>query len=482
MRAMPLDIGTLHFVGIGGIGMSGIAEILHAMGYQVQGSDIASSANVQRLEAKGIKVHIGHRADNLFDANGNPVNVVVVSSAIKPDNPELAAARLHKLPVVRRAEMLAELMRLKWAVAVGGTHGKTTTTTMVGAMLEEGGFDPTVINGGIVNKYGTNARFGQSDWVVVEADESDGTFTRLPATVAIVTNIDPEHMDHYGDFDAVRDAFRQYVENIPFYGFAVLCTDHPEVQVLISHIRDRRIITYGMNPQADVRAVNIRADAGGSTYDVIFAVDGVEEVLRDVRLPMPGAHNVQNSLAALAIAQEMKIPAAVMKQAMESFGGVKRRFTRTGEANGVTVIDDYGHHPVEITAVLKAARSVVEGTNGRVIAVMQPHRYSRLESLFEQFCMCFNDADAVIVANVYAAGEEPIEGASRAHLAEGIRSHGHRDVRELGTPAELAPMIAAMAEPGDFVICLGAGDITKWAYALPGELQAIADATQKQRA
>jgi UDP-N-acetylmuramate--alanine ligase len=482
MRSMPLDIGTLHFVGIGGIGMSGIAEILHAMGYTVQGSDIAESANVQRLRAKGIFIHIGHRADNLNDADGNPVNVVVVSSAIKPANPELGAARALKLPVVRRAEMLAELMRLKAAIAIGGTHGKTTTTTMIGAMLEEGGFDPTVINGGIVNKYGSNTRFGQSEWIVVEADESDGTFTRLPATVAVVTNIDPEHMDYYGDFDEVRSAYRQYVENIPFYGFAVMCTDHPEVQALVSQIQDRRIISYGLNPQADVRAVNIRADAGGSTYDVIMGNDGDALVLKDVRLPMPGQHNVQNSLAALAIAHEMKMPVPLMKKAMEGFGGVKRRFTRTGQANGVTVIDDYGHHPVEIAAVLKAARSVVDGTSGRVIAVMQPHRYSRLSVLFDQFCTCFNDADQVIVADVYAAGEEPVEGAGRTPLAEGIRRHGHRAVRELENPEALADMIAATAQPGDFVVCLGAGDITKWAYALPDQLEARFTAMRKSRA
>jgi UDP-N-acetylmuramate--alanine ligase len=480
MRSMPLDIGTLHFVGIGGIGMSGIAEILHAMGYTVQGSDIAESANVQRLKAKGIFVHIGHKAENLKDAEGHPVNVVVISSAIKTNNPELASARAQKLPVVRRAEMLAELMRLQWAVAIGGTHGKTTTTTMIGAMLEEGGFDPTVINGGIVNKYGTNTRFGRSDWVVVEADESDGTFTRLPATVAVVTNIDPEHMDHYGTFDAVRRAYRQYVENIPFYGFAVLCTDHPEVQALVGQVQDRRIITYGLNPQADVRAVNIRPDAGGSTYDVIFGYDGNRQTVKDIRLPMPGEHNVQNSLAALTIAHEMKIPVPLMKGAMAGFEGIKRRFTKTGESGGVTVIDDYGHHPVEIAAVLKAGRSVVAETGGRIIAVIQPHRYSRLSSLFDQFCTCFNDADTVIVANVYAAGEDPVEGITGTALAEGIRRHGHRDVKDLAGPDALAPMIADLARPGDFVICLGAGDITKWAYALPGQLDALFESVKKQ--
>jgi UDP-N-acetylmuramate--alanine ligase len=483
MRAMPQDIGTLHFVGIGGIGMSGIAEVLHGLGYTVQGSDKADSANVKRLQEKGIRVIIGQSADNLYDADGMPVSVVVISSAIKKDNPELAAAREHKMPVVRRAEMLAELMRLKWAVAIGGTHGKTTTTTMVGTMLEEGGFDPTVINGGIVNRYGTNTRMGGGDWMVVEADESDGTFTRLPATIAVVTNIDPEHLDHYGSFDNVRAAFKTFVENLPFYGFAVLCTDHPEVQALIPELADRRVITYGFNPQADVRAVNVRSDARGSTYDVIFADwlgDGVEQTLRDVFLPMPGQHNVQNSLSALAIAHEMGVAAPVMKKAMAGFEGVKRRFTRTGESNGIAVIDDYGHHPVEIAAVLKAARQVAG--NGKVVAVMQPHRYTRLNDLFEQFSTCFNDADHVIVADVYSAGEEPIDGVNKAALTESISKHGHRHVHALESPDKLAALVATLVEEGDLVVCLGAGDITKWAYALPEQMDKAFAATRKQRA
>lgn len=483
MRAMPLDIGTLHFVGIGGIGMSGIAEVLHALGYSVQGSDKADSANVKRLRDKGIPVAIGQSGDNLRDRNGDPVSVVVISSAIKADNPELIAARAEKLPVVRRAEMLAELMRLKWAVAIGGTHGKTTTTTMVGTMLEEGGFDPTVINGGIVNRYGTNTRLGRGDWMVVEADESDGTFTRLPATVAVVTNIDPEHMDHYGSFDNVRAAFKQFVENLPFYGFAVLCTDHPEVQALVPELHDRRVITYGFNPQADVRAINIRTAAAGSTFDVVLAddlCDGMEQTLRDVFLPMPGQHNVQNALSSIAIAHEMGIAAPIIKKAMGGFEGVKRRFTRTGESHGVTIIDDYGHHPVEITAVLKAARQVAG--EGKVIAVMQPHRYSRLHDLFEQFSTCFNDADHVIVADVYSAGEAPIDGADKQSLAASIAGHGHRHVHMLDAPDKLAALIAPLAQDGDLVVCLGAGDITKWAYALPEQLDKIRAAGNKQRA
>ncbi len=463
--------------------MSGIAEILKDLGYAVQGSDIAGGYNIDRLRKKGIEVFIGHAAEHVKDAA-----IVVISSAIKQDNPELVAARSAKLPIVRRAEMLAELMRLKMAAAIAGTHGKTTTTSMVGAMLEEGGFDPTVINGGIVNKYGTNTRMGTSDWMVVEADESDGTFTKLPATVAVVTNIDPEHLDHYGDYDAIKAAFRQFIENIPFYGFAVLCTDHPAVQAMIPELSDRIVITYGFNPQADVQATNIRTDTTGSLFDVTFAEtvaaggNGEALTLRDVFLPMLGRHNVQNSLAALAIARRMGMKAAEMKAALKNFSGVKRRFTKTGEAGGITVIDDYGHHPVEIQAVLKAARQAVEGTQGRVIAVMQPHRYTRLSSLFNDFCTCFNDADKVIVADVYSAGEEPIDGADKNALAEGLKACGHKDVETLAGPDQLAEIIAQAAQPGDFVICLGAGDITKWAYALPEQLEEIFTAQKKQRA
>jgi UDP-N-acetylmuramate--alanine ligase len=480
MRIVPQSVGTLHFIGIGGIGMSGIAEVLCALGYKVQGSDIAEGYNIDRLRKAGINVFIGHKAENIEGAA-----IIVVSSAIKPDNAELAAARAKKLPVVRRAEMLAELMRLKMAVAIAGTHGKTTTTSMVAAMLEEGGFDPTVINGGIVHKYGTNTRLGAGEWMVVEADESDGTFTRLPATVAVVTNIDPEHLDHYGDYDSIKAAFHQFIENIPFYGFAVLCTDHPAVQGLIPNLSDRIVVTYGFNPQADVQAFNVRTLASGSTFDVTFApnVDGKGELtLSDIFLPMLGQHNVQNSLAALAIGRRMWISPAHMKAALAHFSGVKRRFTKTGEAGGVTIIDDYGHHPVEIEAVLKAARQAVSGTEGRVIAVVQPHRYTRLSSLFDGFCTCFNEADSVIVADVYAAGEMPIEGADKESLAKGLVACGHKNVSELPGPDALAEMIAAQARAGDFVICLGAGDITKWAYALPGQLADIYARTEKQRA
>ncbi len=466
MRALPLDIGTIHFVGIGGIGMSGIAEVMHNLGYRVQGSDLSVNANVKRLRAHGVRVFEGHSAENVAEAQ-----VLVVSSAVTPDNPEVRAARVRMLPVVRRAEMLAELMRLKWAIAIGGTHGKTTTTSMIAALLEAAGTDPTVINGGIINAYGTNARLGSGEWMVVEADESDGTFVKLPATIAVVTNIDPEHLDFYGSFDAVRRAFQAFVENIPFYGFAALCLDHPEVQAMIGRISDRRLVTYGFSPQADVRAANVRFAEGGARFDVVLT-DRTSETGRtigDLRLPMPGRHNVQNALAAVAVANEMGFDDAVVRRALGGFKGVKRRFTRTGDAGGITVIDDYGHHPVEISAVLAAARQAYAG---RILAVVQPHRFSRLRDLFEDFCTCFNQADIVIVADVYPAGEAPIEGIDRDALVEGLRAHGHRHVVALHEPAELIGLVQELAAPGDLVVCLGAGSITNWANALPAELAA----------
>jgi len=463
---LPRDIGPVHFVGIGGIGMSGIAEVMVNLGYTVQGSDQADSANVRRLRDKGVSVAIGHAAANIGGAK-----VVVVSSAVKPDNPELVAARAQRLPVVRRAEMLAELMRLKSCVAVAGTHGKTTTTSMVAALLDAGGFDPTVINGGIINAYGTNARLGAGEWMVVEADESDGTFVKLPADIAIVTNIDPEHLDHFKSFGAVEEAFRSFVDNVPFYGFSVLCADHPVVQKLIGRIEDRRIITYGENPQADVRLVDV-SHAGGTSLFTVALRDrggGAAYEIKNVALPMPGRHNALNATAAVAVAHELGVADDLIRTALAKFAGVRRRFTRTGAWNGVTVIDDYGHHPVEIAAALRAAR---ESTKGQVIAVMQPHRYTRLAALFEQFCTCFNDADAVIVAQVYPAGEAPIEGFDRDALVQGLRTHGHRHVIALDGPDKLAPLVARMAQSGDYVVCLGAGSITQWAYALPAELAA----------
>src|SRR6201993_1488967 len=432
---LPREIGPIHFIGIGGIGMSGIAEVLVNLGHTVQGSDQADGANVKRLRDKGVKIAIGHAAENLEGAK-----VVVISSAIKADNPELAAARAQRLPVVRRAEMLAELMRLKSSIAIAGTHGKTTTTSMVATLLDSGGFDPTVINGGIINAYGTNARLGAGDWMVVEADESDGSFLKLPADIAVVTNVDPEHLDHFKTFEAIQDAFRNFVENVPFYGFAVMCIDHPVVQTLVGKIEDRRIITYGENPQADARLVDLTPMGGGSQFKVVIRhrKTGAAHEISNITLPMPGRHNASNATAAIAVAHELGISDEAIRNAIAAFGGVKRRFTRTGEWNGVTVIDDYGHHPVEIAAVLKAAR---ESTNGRIIAVVQPHRYPRLQSLFEEFCTCFNDADAVVVAEVYSAGEAPIDGVDRGHFAAGLRAHGHRNVVPLPNAGELAKLV-----------------------------------------
>ncbi len=463
---LPVDIGAIHFVGIGGIGMSGIAEVLANQGYRVQGSDVAENANVKRLRDKGIPVTVGHKAENLGEAA-----VLVVSSAIKRDNPELIAARGKRLPVVRRAEMLAELMRLKTCVAIGGTHGKTTTTSLVATLLDAGNFDPTVINGGIINAYGTNARMGASDWMVVEADESDGTFLKLPADIAVVTNIDPEHLDHFHTYDAIKAAFKSFVENVPFYGFAVMCLDHPVVQDLVGKIEDRRVVTYGENPQADVRLLNIDLKGGRCRFDVLIRdLEGGQTSIDGLELPMPGHHNALNATAAIAVAHNLGIPPEKIREGLSRFGGVKRRFTKTGEWKGVSIFDDYGHHPVEIAAVLRAARA---STDAKVIAVVQPHRYTRLQALFDGFSTCFNDADAVIVADVYAAGEQPIDGADKDHLVAALKARGHRNVVALSAPEQLANHVAGLARPGDYVICLGAGSITQWAYALPGELEVV---------
>jgi len=461
---MPTNIGLVHFVGIGGIGMSGIAEVLHNLGYRVQGSDQNDGANVQRLRDKGITVHIGHRAENLGDSE-----VVVASSAIKPDNLERIAARARRIPTVRRAEMLAELMRFKNAVAVGGTHGKTTTTSMVGTILEAGGLDPTVINGGIINNLGTNARMGNGDWMVVEADESDGTFLKLPADVAVVTNIDPEHLDFYGDYNAVKKAFRQFVENVPFYGFGVMCIDHPEVQAMVASITDRRVVSYGENLQADVRFSNVVIEGQSSRFDVAIRrrKDKGTIDITGLLLPMVGVHNVSNATAAIAVAHELGVDVDGIRKGIAAFSGVKRRFTHTGAWNGVEIYDDYAHHPVEISACLKAARAAARG---KVIAIKQPHRFTRVSSLFNEFCSCFNDADMVLVAPVYRAGETPIEGVDEHALVRGLQGAGHRNARAIAGPGEIAAIVAEVAEPGDFVIFLGAGDITKWACALPDEL------------
>jgi UDP-N-acetylmuramate--alanine ligase len=464
---LPTELGAIHFIGIGGIGMSGIAEVLHNLGYRVQGSDASDNANVKRLRDKGIAVFVGHDARNIGDAE-----VLVVSTAIQRDNPELMAARERRIPVVRRAEMLAELMRLKTCVAIAGTHGKTTTTSLVATLLVAGHFDPTVINGGIINAYGTNARLGDGEWMVVEADESDGTFLKLPADVAIVTNIDPEHLDHFKTFDAIKEAFRSFVENLPFYGFAVMCLDHPTVQELVGRIEDRRVITYGENPQADVRLLDVDLSGGRSRFSVAIRDRKTKALTRidGLELPMPGHHNALNATAAIAVAFHLGMTPDAIREGLKTFGGVKRRFTKTGEWNGAEIFDDYGHHPVEISAVLKAARA---STKGKVIAVVQPHRYTRLASLFDQFATCFNDADHVIVAETYAAGEVPIPGADRDSLVAGLKAHGHRHVTALPDAASLARLVKPLASQGDYVVCLGAGNITQWAYALPGELAAL---------
>ena len=456
---LPLELGPIHFVGIGGIGMSGIAEVLIEHGYQVQGSDLRESPITRRLEKLGARIFTGQRAENLEGAE-----VVVISSAIRPGNPELDAARARGLPVVRRADMLAELMRLRSNIAVAGTHGKTTTTTLVATLLDAGGLDPTVINGGIIHAYGSNARTGTGEWMVVEADESDGSFNRLPATIAIVTNIDPEHMEHWGSFDALRRGFLDFVSNIPFYGLAVCCTDHPEVQALVGRITDRRVVTYGFNAQADVRAENLRFEAGRAHFDIELQAEGRR--IEGCTLPMPGDHNVSNALAAVAVARHLGMKGEEIRAALAGFGGVNRRFTKVAEIGGVTIIDDYGHHPVEIAAVLKAARQYA-GAGRRVIAVHQPHRYSRLSNLFEEFCTCFNEADIVGISEVFAAGEAPIPGASRDDLVKGLIAHGHRDARAIESQQALADLVRQEANAGDIVVCLGAGTISAWANALP---------------
>lgn len=458
---LPGDIGPIHFVGIGGIGMSGIAEVLLNQGYVVQGSDLKTSKITDRLNKLGATIFVAQKAENLTGAE-----VVVISSAIKPGNPELDEARRTGLPVVRRAEMLAELMRLKSNIAVAGTHGKTTTTTMMAELMVAGNFDPTVVNGGIIHAYGSNARMGQGEWMVVEADESDGTFNRLPATIAIVTNIDPEHMEHWGDFDTLRDGFYEFVSNIPFYGVAVCCTDHPEVQTLVGRISDRRVVTYGFNAQADVRAVNLTYKAGVAHFDIDLQAEDL--TIQGCSLPMPGDHNVSNALAAVAVSRHLGMKRGEIRDALASFGGVNRRFTKVGVVNGVTIIDDYGHHPVEIAAVLKAAR---QATEGRVIAIHQPHRFSRLADLFDDFCACFNEADVAAIAPVFAAGENPIEGASRDDLVAGLIAHGHRHALAVETEDDLLDLVREQAKPGDMVVCLGAGTISTWANGLPERLK-----------
>lgn len=468
MKTLPLNIGTIHFVGIGGIGMSGIAEILHNLGYKVQGSDLSDSYTTKHLRKLNVPIFIGHKAENVSDAS-----VVVISSAVKSDNPEVVEARAKHLPIVRRAEMLAQLMRIKWSISIAGTHGKTTTTSLIGTLLESGGKDPTIVNGGIINSIGTNAKLGKGEWIVVEADESDGTFIKLPSTVAVVTNIDPEHLEHFGSFEALHQSFVSFVQNIPFYGFGVVCLDHPHVQTLVAKVTDRRLVTYGFSPQADVRAENIAYNESGSSFDVLVRdrKTGEHKKLGRIELPIYGQHNISNSLAAIIVAYELEIPFTTIANSLKSFAGVKRRFTKTGEVNGVTIIDDYAHHPVEILAVLKAARN--RNPKGKIIAVVQPHRYTRVRDLFNDFCTCFNDADQVILADIYPAGEQPIEGISQDTLLAGIVQHGHHNVRALKNAEELPDVIADTAGKGDLVVCMGAGSITYWANDLPEKLEKV---------
>lgn len=459
MKGVGTDIGTIHFVGIGGIGMSGIAEVMHNLGYRVQGSDIAESYVVEGLRAKGIDVKIGHKPENV-----EGTSVIVTSTAVKRGNPEVEKALADRIPLVRRAEMLAELMRLKSTIAIAGTHGKTTTTSMVAAMLDAGGIDPTVINGGIINNYGSNARLGDSEWMVVEADESDGSFLRLDGTIAVVTNIDPEHLDHYGSFDKIKDSFVEFIENVPFYGAAILCLDHPEVQAILPRIRDRRLITYGFSAQADIKGVNVTPIPGGNRFDVVVRNrEGETRTIEGITLPMPGRHNVENAIAAVAVGLEMGMSDDQIARGFDHFGGVKRRFTKVGEVDGAAIIDDYGHHPVEIRAVLSAAR---EGAEGRIIAVVQPHRFTRLRDHMEEFQQAFNDADMVYVTPVYVAGEEPIEGVDSEALAAGLRRRGHRVAETVADMDDLVARLAEVAQAGDMIVCLGAGDITKWAAGL----------------
>ena len=464
MKSMPTEIGKLHFCGIGGIGMSGIAEILHNLGYEIQGSDIAENANVERLRGLGISIKTDQHEENIVDAA-----VLVISSAIKSDNPELIAARKRMIPVVRRAEMLAELMRLRSSISVAGTHGKTTTTSLISALLDSGGLDPTVINGGIINAYGTNARLGKGDWIVVEADESDGSFIKLPARIALLTNLDAEHLDHWESFDKLKVAFGAYIQNIPFYGLAVLCIDSSEVQAIIPKVSDRRIVTYGFNLQADVRAVNFRTGQGFSFFDVTLSdrCNASGSIIQNISVPMAGKHNAQNALAAIAVAIEVGVSEEDIRRGLQNFSGVRRRFTLTGTVAGITIVDDYAHHPVEIASTLQAARSVSEG---RVIAVFQPHRYSRIRDLFQDFCICFNDADIVIVSDIYAAGEVPIEGINRDSLVKGLISNGHKGVISLQQVTDLPAIVAENARAKDYLLFLGAGNITDWAWRIPKQL------------
>lgn len=477
-KLLQETLPSIHFVGIGGIGMSGIAEVLHNMGYKISGSDLQENAIIKRLRGLGIEIQIGHHPRAVHGKD-----CVVVSSAVSSQNVELCEARTLKIPVVQRAEMLAELMRLKSSVAVAGTHGKTTTTSLVAALFEGAGLEPTVVNGGILNACGTNAYLGKGEWIIVEADESDGSFTKLSPTIAVVTNIDPEHMEFYKTTETLEKAFETFVSQIPFYGFAVLCVDHPTVKKLATSFCDRRVLTYGFAEEALVRATNLRLTPQGTIFDVEVRhfegeetanVSALPRVLKELFLPMVGEHNVQNALAAIAMAYQLGFGEETVRQALQSFKGVKRRFTYVGTSHDVTIIDDYAHHPVEIQTVIKAAR---QAATGRVLVVFQPHRYSRLSSLWEDFTTCFSGADGVIMAPIYSAGEDAIEGITTEKLAGEVRLKTKQLVWELKESTELPYLIRQVARPGDLVVCMGAGSITYWAATLPSQLdQLLAEA------
>jgi UDP-N-acetylmuramate--alanine ligase len=468
---IPKTLGTIHIVGIGGIGMSAIAEVLLAQGYRVQGSDQKDSANCQRLRSKGIKVAVGHAAANLAGAA-----YVVISTAVKTGNPELDGARAQGLPVIRRAEMLAEIMRAFATISITGTHGKTTTTSLIAHLLSEGGLDPTVITGGIINAWGSNARLGQGPWMVVEADESDGTFVRIPSQIGVVTNIDPEHLDYFGTVETMHQAYAQFFKQLPFYGLAVACIDHPVAKQMIADLGlredGRRLLTYGSDAAADLRLTRVEISGTITTFDAELSgrVTGGARLITGWQIPLAGQHNALNALAAIAVASETGLSDAAIRAAMADFSGVKRRFQPTGAWLGATIYDDYGHHPVEIAAVLKAARAGARG--GRVIAVCEPHRYTRLRDLMGEFAACFSDADSVIVGPLYAAGEPPIDGVSHASLASAIRATGHADAVHVDAPEALVPELKARAKSGDTVLCFGAGHSTDWAHALPSWLAA----------
>ena len=464
MLKRPENLGVIHFIGIGGIGMSGIAEILVQSGYLVQGSDIKASNNTKRLEKLGIEVFIGQRKSNIFNAK-----IIVVSTAISKNNIELVEAKKIFLPIVHRAEMLGELMRLKQSIAIAGTHGKTTTTSLIAKMIEENGMDPTIINGGIISSLDSNARMGKGDWMVVEADESDGSFTKLNPTAAVITNIDLEHLDFHKNEGNLELAFFNFLSSIPFYGFICLCTDHPRVQKLISKLEDKKVITYGLSANADVRATNIIYNNNKMNFTLSISNRRELEISSyEIEFSMIGIHNIQNALATIATGIELKIPIEKIKNTLKTFTGVQRRFQNVGNFKNTTIIDDYGHHPVEINAALAAARLLAP--KSKIISIFQPHRYSRIKDLFNDFCSCFNDADYVFLLDVYPAGEEPLKGFESTDLKNGLLKYGHKNVSYIESKKALVRETLKIISPNDIIICLGAGSITKIANTLEKEL------------